>query len=582
MNQSPKNQAALIWNIADILRGGWKQHEYQNVILPLVVLKRIDSVLLPNKQAVIQTMNRMVDQVTDSGLDDFLKVASGHKFYNKSPYDFQKLLEDSDNVHTNFIDYLDGFSPNIHDIIEKFGFDEQLKRLKNNKILYLILKELDKVDLSPDTLSNHDMGYIFEELLRKFSEQSNETAGEHYTPREVIRLMTRILLEPDADRIKGDSKILEVYDPCCGTGGMLTISKEFIEERINPDANVYMYGQELNSQTYAIAKSDILIKGEDDDLIKGGSGEHSEDSTLSNDQFYDKHFDYVIANPPYGVDWKKDKDAVEAEIARGEAGRFPAGKPAVSDGQLLFLQHMVSKIRPVHEGGGRVAVVHNGSPLFTGAAGSGPSNIRRWLLENDLLESIIALPTNMFYNTGIATYIWVLTNRKDEERKGKVQLIDASKVFHKLRKNLGDKNKELTTEDIEEIYELYSKFTESKRSKIFDTTEFGYNQVTVERPQLDDSGNVITDSKGQPKADPKLRDSENIPLDQDIDEYFKREVVPHVENAWMDRKKDKIGYEIPFNRYFYEYIPPRDLEEIDAELQAVTKEILELLNEVTG
>lgn len=566
MNQNPKNQASLIWNIADILRGGWKQYEYQNVILPLVVLKRIDSVLAKNKQKVIETSNQMANRVSDSGLDKFLQKAAHTQFYNTSPYDFQKLLEDSENVYTNFIAYLDGFSPNIQDIVQKFGFDDQLKKLKSNKILYLVLKELDKVDLNPEHITNHDMGYIFEELIRKFNEQSNETAGEHYTPREVIRLMTRILLEPDADKIKGDSKIIEVYDPCCGTGGMLTISKEHILQDINPQAMVYLYGQELNSQTYAIAKSDILIKGEDADLIKGGSGEHSEDSTLSNDQFYDKTFDYVIANPPYGVDWKKDKEVVEAEAARGEAGRFPAGTPAVSDAQLLFLQHMVSKMRPTSEGGGRVAVVHNGSPLFTGAAGSGPSNIRKYLLENDLLEAIIALPTNMFYNTGITTYIWVLTNRKEQKRKGKVQLIDASQIFHKLRKNLGDKNKELTTEDIEKIFELYTGFGESKKSKIFDTTEFGYTQVTVN----------WTDEDGA-----KQKDTEQIPLKDDIDEYFYHEVLPHLPKAAMDRKKDKIGYEIPFNRYFYEYTPPRDLEEIDSDLKVVTKEILDLLSEVT-
>lgn len=565
MNNTPKNQASLIWNIADILRGGWKQYEYQNVILPLVVLKRIDSVLSPNKQKVLQTHNQMSDRVSDSGLDKFLQQAAGTQFYNTSPYDFSKLLEDSDNVYVNFQAYLDGFSPNIRDIVSKFGFDEQLKKLKSNKILYLILKELDKVDLSPDRISNHDMGYIFEELIRKFNEQSNETAGEHYTPREVIRLLTRLLLEPDAEKIKGDSKIIEIYDPCCGTGGMLTISKEHIHNDINPEAKVYLYGQELNSQTYAIAKSDILIKGENADLIKGGSGEHSEDSTLSNDQFFDKTFDYVIANPPYGVDWKKDKDAVEAEAARGDAGRFPAGTPAVSDAQLLFLQHMVSKMRPVHEGGGRVAVVHNGSPLFTGAAGSGPSNIRRWLLENDYLEAIIALPTNMFYNTGIATYVWVLTNRKASVRKGKVQLINASDIYHKLRKNLGDKNKELTAEDIDTIFRLYSDFTENKQSKIFDTTEFGYTQVTV----------TYTDESG------KQKDTEQIPLCEDIDEYFKREVLPHLPNATLDRKKDKIGYEIPFNRYFYKYVPPRSLDEIDNDLQVVTQDILKLLNEVT-
>ena len=559
-HETPKNQASTIWNIADILRGGWKQHEYQDVILPLVVLKRLDSVLAKTKQEVLRTQNDMDGKVAD--LTPFLEQASSYKFYNTSPYDFKKLLDDSEGIYANFINYLDGYSPNVRDIIEKFDFAKQLNKLKGGKILHLIVKELDKVDLRPESVSNHDMGYIFEELIRKFNEQSNETAGEHYTPREVIRLMVRLLLEPDADRIKGENKIIEMYDPAMGTGGMLTIGKEYIQTKINPAAEVYLYGQELNPQTYAIAKSDILIKGEDANRIKGGSGEHAIDSTLSNDQFYDKTFDYVIANPPYGTDWKKDKDAVEAEAARGSAGRFPAGTPAVSDGQMLFLQHMVSKLRPAREGGGRVAVVHNGSPLFTGAAGSGASEIRRWVLENDYLEAIIALPTNMFYNTGIATYIWVLTNRKSVERKGKVQLIDASNIFHKLRKNLGDKNKEMTVEDIDEVYELYEKFSQTKRSKILDTAEFGYTQVTV--------------------LNGKEKDTENVPLGEDIDEYFQREVLPHLPEARLDRKKDRIGYEIPFNRYFYEYKPPRNLGEIDDDLQAVTKDILKLLNEVTN
>ncbi len=562
-HESPKNLASTIWNIADILHGGWKNHEYQDVILPMVVLRRLDSVLAKTKQQVLQTQNDMDGKVAD--LAPFLEQASGYKFYNTSPYDFTKLLDDSEGIYANFINYLDGYSPNVRDIITKFDFSKQLNRLKSGKILHLIVKELDKVDLSPEAVSNHDMGYIFEELIRKFSEQSNETAGEHYTPREVIRLMVRLLLEPDASRIKGESKIIEMYDPAMGTGGMLTIGKEYIQKKINPDAEVYLYGQELNPQTYAIAKSDMLIKGEDADRIKGGSGENSEDSTLSNDQFYDKQFDYVIANPPYGIDWKKDREAVEAEAARGEAGRFPASTPAVSDGQMLFLQHMISKMRPVSDGGGRVAVVHNGSPLFTGAAGSGPSNIRRWVLENDYLEAIIALPTNMFYNTGIATYVWLLTNHKSAERKGKVQLIDASEIYHKLRKNLGDKNKELTPEDIEEIYTLYNNFHATKRSKIFDTQDFGYTQVTVNWVNEDGA---------------KEKDTENIPLTEDIDAYFAREVLPHLPNATMDRKKDRIGYEIPFNRYFYEYKPPRSLDDIDADLSEVTKEIMSLLKEV--
>lgn len=563
-NENPKNQASLIWNIADILRGGWKQHEYQDVILPLVVLKRLDSVLSETKQKVLQTYNQMHNTVSEDSLSKFLEKESGYKFYNTSPYDFKKLLDDSEGIYANFINYLDGYSPNVRDIVTKFDFQKQLNKLKGGKMLHLVVKELDKVDLSPKSVSNHDMGYIFEELIRKFNEQSNETAGEHYTPREVIKLMVRLLLEPDHKLLNNENKIVEMYDPCCGTGGMLTIGKDYINSNINEKAKVYLFGQELNPQTYAIAKSDILIKGEDANRIKGGSGDHEQDSTLSNDQFYDKRFDYVIANPPYGVDWKKDKDSVEAEVSRGAAGRFPAGKPAVSDAQLLFLQHMVSKMRSVDEGGGRVAVVHNGSPLFTGNAGSGPSEIRRWLLENDYLEAIIALPTNMFYNTGIATYIWVLTNRKAEERKGKVQLIDASEVFHKLRKNLGDKNKELTNEDIEEIFTLYENFHQTKRSKILNNEDFGYTQVTVTWED----------------EDCKHKDTENIPLSDDIDEYFEREVLPHIPSAKLDRKKDNIGYEIPFNRYFYEHKLPRDLEEIDRDLDEVTKEILSLLSEI--
>lgn len=560
-NENPKNQAGLIWNVADILRGGWKQHEYQDVILPLVVLKRLDNVLAKTKQDVLRTYNQMHGTMSDDSLSLFLEKEAGYKFYNTSPYDFKKLLDDSEGIYANFINYLDGFSPNVRDIIEKFDFAKQLNKLKGGKILHLIVKELDKVDLSPEAVSNHDMGYVFEELIRRFSEQSNETAGEHYTPREVIRLMVRLLLEPDAARIKGENKIIEIYDPAMGTGGMLTIGKEYVQTKINPDAEVYLYGQELNPQTYAIAKSDILIKGEDANRVKGGSGEHSEDSTLSNDQFYNKQFDYVIANPPYGTDWKKDKDAVEAEAARGSAGRFPAGTPAVSDGQMLFLQHMVSKLRPAHEGGGRVAVVHNASPLFSGQPAGGESEIRRWVLENDYLEAIIALPTNMFYNTGISTYIWVLTNRKNIERKGKVQLIDANNIFHKLRKNLGKKNKEMTVEDIDEVYELYVSFKQGKRSKIFNTTDFGFTQVTI--------------------LSGKEKDTENVPLNEDVDEYFKREVLPHLPEAKLDRKKDRIGYEIPFTRNFYEYKPPRNLNEIDADLQSVTNDILKLLNEVT-
>lgn len=580
VNSSPKNQATLIWNVADLLRGGWKQHEYQDVVLPLVVLKRLDSVLAGTKQKVLQTYNQMHKTVSEDSLSKFLEKESGYKFYNTSPYDFKKLLDDSEGIYANFINYLDGYSPNVRDIITKFDFQKQLNKLKSGKMLHLVLKELDKVDLSPEAVSNHDIGYIYEELIRKFSEQSNETAGEHFTPREVIRLMARLLIEPDHKNLENEYKIIEMYDPCCGTGGMLTISKEYIQSKINKNAQVYLYGQELNPQTYAIAKSDILIKGDDAERIKGGSGDHELDSTLSNDHFYNKTFDYVIANPPYGYDWKKDKDAVEAEVARGESGRFPAGKPAITDSQMLFLMHMVSKMRPVQDGGGRVAVVHNGSPLFTGDAGSGPSEIRRWLLENDLIEAIIQLPTNMFYNTGISTYIWVLSNRKSEERIGKVQLIDASNIYHKLRQNLGNKNKELNEDDIDKIYAIYKDPSATKHSKILDTTDFGYTQVTIEQPLVNESGEIVRDSKGHSKPNKDLKDTENVPLGKDVNEYFEEEVKPHLPSAWINHKKERIGYEIPFTKLFYSYKAPRTLDEIDTDLDKVTTEVLKLLNEV--
>jgi type I restriction enzyme M protein len=573
-NENPKNQAGLIWNVADILRGGWKQHEYQDVILPLVVLKRLDNVLAKTKQDVLRTYNQMHGTMSDDSLSLFLEKESGYKFYNTSPYDFKKLLDDSEGIYANFINYLDGFSPNVRDIVTKFEFQKQLNKLKSGKMLHLVLKELDKVDLRPEVVNNHDMGYIFEELIRKFNEQSNETAGEHYTPREVIRLMVRLLLEPDADRIKGESKIIEMYDPACGTGGMLTIGKEYIQTKINPDAEVYLYGQELNPQTFAIAKSDILIKGEDANRIKGGSGEHAEDSTLSNDQFYDKTFDYVIANPPYGVDWKKDKDAVEAEAARGDAGRFPAGIPAISDGQMLFMQHMINKLRPVHEGGGRVAVVHNGSPLAIGDAGSGPDSIRRWIIENDYLEAIIALPWNMFYNTPINTYVWILTNRKSAHRKNKVQLINAMEMYHKLRKHLGDKDREMSADDIDEVVALYLKADSVKKSVIVDTADFGYKQLVIERPLLNQDGSMKRDSKGRLMPDKALRAIEKIPLDVDEDTFLADVLSDATPDAWIDKTKTKTGYEILINKYFYNHRTPRPLQAIDDDLKKIVNEIL--------
>jgi len=479
MENFSKN-TSLIWSIADILRGGWKQYEYQDVILPLVVIKRLDSILTDTKPKVIESYNQWNGKIQD--LDPILRKASGVAFYNVSPYDLKKLAEDPRNIAKNFKKYLNDFSPNIRDIIEKFNFNEQIDRLEGGDLLYYILGELNKVDLHPAKVDNHQMGYIFEELLRKFSEMSNETAGEHYTPRDVIQVMVEILLEPDKASIKKPHVIKTVYDPACGTGGMLTVAKDYVHEHINKDAQIYLYGQELNSVTYAVAKSDMLIKGEDPDKIKGGEKDHSKASTIANDQFYGDTFDYSLSNPPYGVDWKKDKEVVTREATRGFAGRFGAGLPRISDGQLLFTQHLVSKMKPASDGGSRIAVVHNGSPLFTGDAGSGESEIRRWLLEKDLLEAIVALPDQLFYNTGINTYLWFLTNKKSKERQGKVQLIDARELYKKTRKSLGQKRKDVDEDSKKEIFKLYNEFKESECSKIFNTTDFGYRQITIERP----------------------------------------------------------------------------------------------------
>lgn len=479
-NNNKSTIVSAIWSIADILRGGWKQHEYQDVILPLMVLKRLDSILAHSKGAVLNKYNEYKGKVND--LDPILKRTSGVEFYNTSGYDFELLLGDSKHVAKNFKQYLSGYSKNIQDIFEKFNFDNQLKRLEGGDLLFLIIQKINSVNLHPSRVDNHEMGQIFEELLRKFSEMSNETAGEHYTPRDVISTLVECLLAPDAQELKKPHVIKKIYDPACGTGGMLTVAKEFITQNINENAEVYLYGQELNSVTYAMAKSDMLIKGENPDFIKGGEEDHSKASTLSNDQFFGEVFDYGLSNPPYGVDWKKDKDAVEREASRGYAGRFGAGTPRISDGQLLFLQHLVSKMKPEADGGSRLAIVHNGSPLFTGDAGSGESEIRRWILEKDLLETIIALPDQLFYNTGINTYLWFVTNRKSKERKGKVQLIDARTFFKKTRKSLGSKRHEIDPESKKKILELYTDFKETEHSKIFKTTDFAYRQITIERP----------------------------------------------------------------------------------------------------
>lgn len=682
-------KVSLIWNIAELLRGSWKQHEYQDVILPFTVMKRLDSVLQPTKEKVLAEYNKFHGKVDTAPL---LKNTAGVPFYNVSPYDFHKLLDDQKDIAKNLQSYINDFSPNVQEIIKKFDFEKHLNRLKGGNLLYLIIKEFNSVDLSPEAVSNEQMGALFEELIRKFSEQSNETAGEHYTPREVIEMMVEVMFTMDKDVLRKKNLIKTIYDPCCGTGGMLSISKNFIKEQLNHDADIYLRGQELNPVTYAVCKADMLIKKEDVDNIKGGEEDHAKASTLANDQFNGQTFDYILCNPPYGVDWKKDKDVVESEATRGYAGRFGAGTPRVSDGQLLFVQHMISKMKNQSEGGTRIAVVLNGSPLFTGDAGSGESEIRRWILENDWLEAIIALPDQLFYNTGISTYVWCLTNRKPSERKGKVQLIDAREMCHKMRKNLGNKRHEISNDDRQKIVKHYEEFKENKYSKIFKNTDFAFRQITVERPlrlnfqitperieqvrmqgkftsteialdakqtvrlkqekankiaqealldlntrvvplleqcpntklyknrdefvdmltayfadhglnpkdayikellaglsERDETADVCTKKNGDPEPDTELRDIENVPFTEDIQTYFKREVLPYVLDAWIDESKldpkdgklGIVGYEIPFTRHFYIYTPPRPLEEIESDIEAVENELLTMLKELT-
>lgn len=473
------SKAGLIWSIAEVLRGSWKQYEYQDVILPLVVIKRLDALLAPTKSKVLEQFHLLEGKVeTDPVLKSLAKVG----FYNTSPYDLEKLLDEPARITQNFRNYLNGFSVNIRDIIAKFEFEKQLERLEGGNLLYLVIKELNKVDLHPDVVDNHEMGSIFEELIRRFAEQSNETAGEHYTPREVIKMMVEVLFAPDKQELKKPSIIKTVYDCACGTGGMLSVAKDHVRDAINDGATMYLYGQELNPTSYAMCKSDMLIKGENPDNIKGGEKDHSKASTLSNDQLFGQQFDYMLTNPPFGVDWKKDKEAVEREAERGYAGRFGAGLPRISDGQFLFLQHLIFKMRRPEDGGSRIAIVFNGSPLFTGDAGSGESEIRRFILEKDLLETVIALPDQLFFNTGINTYVWVLSNRKQEERRRKVQLIDARTFFEKKRKSLGNKRHEISDENRKQIVKMYSDFKEGKHSKIFATTDFAYRQIVIERP----------------------------------------------------------------------------------------------------
>jgi len=643
------NYSSFIWGVADKLRGTYRRADYGKVILPFAVLRRLDCVLEATKAEVLKVAG---ESKADSIATDFkLQKVAGYAFYNTSAYDLKKAIGDPANLRQNLQAYVEGFSENVRDVFERYDVATHIAKLDEADLLLIVTKEFLSIDLHPETVNNADMGHVFEELIGKAMEASNEEAGEYFTPRDVVRLMVSLLFSRDDDVLTKAGIVRSVYDPTAGTGGMLSVAEDYVK-RLNPDARLSLYGQELNAESYAIAKTDLIIHGQQaQNMILG--------DTLTNDGHWDKTFDYGLANPPFGVEWKKQQDAVikEHEL-RGFDGRFGPGLPRVSDGSLLFLLHLVSKMRRKEDGGGRIGIVLNGSPLFTGNAGSGESEIRKWLLEHDLVEAIVAMPKDMFYNTGIATYIWLLDNDKPAERKGKVQLIDGTKHFEKLRKNIGDKRNEISEANVHQLVTLYDQFEETEQSKIFNIEDFGYTTITVEQPlrlswaltpdrieialaikslekltagqreeihqtlttesaqhsdpttdgtaftqrmksvvggqltpaqlkaliaalaEHDDNAPVVTDAKGKPLANTNLRDTENVPLSRNIDEYVASEIAPHVADFWVDRSKDKIGYEIPFTRHFYKYVAPRPLEEIDADLNKLVKEIQDMLSEI--
>jgi type I restriction enzyme M protein len=654
-------RVSFIWSVADLLRGPYKPAQYGKVILPLTVLRRLDCVLEPTKQKVLEKAAAL----KASGIKDvepILNRAAGQKFHNTSKLDFKKLKGDPDKVATNLAFYIKHFSAKARQIFEYFEFEKEIAKLADANRLYLVVSKFAEMDLHPSAVSNHEMGLIFEDLIRRFNEASNETAGDHFTPREVIRLMVNLLFTPDSQVLRTAGAVRTLYDPACGTGGMLSVAEEFLRD-LNPGAKLEVFGQDYNNEAFAICCSDMMIKGQHPDNIKFGD-------SFTQDGLQGKKFDYLLANPPFGVEWKPQADIIVAEHSeKGFDGRFGPGLPRINDGSLLFIMHMISKMKPE---GSRLAIVFNGSPLFTGDAGSGESEIRKWIIESDWLEAIVALPTEMFYNTGIATYIWILTNRKRRERRGKVQLINASDLFVRMRKSLGNKRNELSDGNIAEVVDLYGDLTKNGRSKLFGNSDFGYQQITVERPlrlafqvtperimtlkeesafqklatskkkgregqweieagqvlqneieqmlrtidasvmdknrpefelrlssaldhagiklpaplrkailnvmsERDESAEICLDANGDPEPDAALRDYENVPLKEDIHAYFDREVRPHVPDAWIDESKTKIGYEIPFNRYFYEFKPPRPLDEIDADLKTIAGRIMMML-----
>ena len=594
-NERINSHANLIWSLADTLTGIYKPHEYGLVILPLVVIKRFDSILKDTHKAVLDKAS--TSSLKGEMLESVLKKASGHQFFNTSKFTFDTLLDDAPNIKENFIDYLDNFSFDVKDILKNYSFNNQIDKMSDpaNDILFPVLSKMKEVDLHPNKVSNIEMGYIFEEIIRRFSESHNEEAGQHYTPREVIQLMVSLLLSEDSDLLSGNAKIKTIYDPACGTGGMLSEAQEYLNE-MNSNVTLKVYGQEINEETYAIAKSDLLIKGQDASSIKRGNTLQVPGTKLltSIDGFIGNTFDYIISNPPFGREWKKEADSVLEEMKLGHGGRFGAfsgGKPDISDGQTLFQALSLAKMKDYdpnnieEKPGSKIAIIHNGSPLFTGDVGNGVNLYRKYLLENDLLEAIIQLPNDIFYNTGITVYIWIVTNRKPLIKKGKVHLIDASSelFYEKMKKNLGKKRVEITTDQINEIVKLYCEFKETEHSKIFDNRDFGYTQITIQQPLMD-GDNIVKDKKGKPVPDSSKKDVENVPLKENIEEYFKREVLAYSPNAWyeLNTKKETVGYEIPFTRHFYKFIPPRNSDEIFNEIKQLEREEKLLMKELFG
>lgn len=583
-----QEKAALIWNVANTLVGLYKPHEYGLVILPMCLIKRFHDCLLPTHQKVLEAAEKFKDLEVKEG---FLTKAAGYQFYNTSKFTFETLLADSENIAENFEDFLNGFSDNVKDILHRMKFEDQIKTMKEGKVLYQVISDFNssKADMSPKKISAVDMGYIFENLVQRFSESYDEEAGAHFTSRDIIYLMCDLLVNSDKNAFASDGINKTVYDMTMGTSQMLTCMEERLKQ-FDKEAVVTSFGQEFNPFTFGIAKADMLIRGGDPNNMQFGD-------TLNDDKFNGYKFDYIISNPPFGIDWKKEADDIEKEHKKGSAGRFGVGLPPKSDGQLLFMLNGVAKLKDPNENktGGRMAIIQNGSSLFSGDAGSGQSEIRRYLIENDWLDAIVQLPNDSFYNTGIATYIWIITKDKEEKRVGKVQLIDASNCYESRRKNIGNKRVDITDNARNLIVKAYDEYTNKNykettesgntiicKSKVLDSVDLGYNKITVESPLLDENGNPVKDKKGKTQVDSDKRDFENVPLDQDIDKYFEREVLPYNKDAWIDKSKTKIGYEIPFTRTFYEYKQLEKADDIAARIEEHEKILMDKLRNLFG